>query len=133
MTELATGSARPGPARILVAEDEEALAMLLEAVLVGAGYSVKMASDGAEAVNQYRAPGAFDLVILDLQMPNLDGRQALARIRELDAAVRAVVLSGEPLDSLEDKPAWAEGFDAYLSKPFDNDELVRLVKGLLGR
>ena len=116
----------------MVADDEPALALLLEAVLSGAGFEVVAAADGPAAVSQYREKGPFGCVILDHQMPGMSGREAFAEIRKLDGAARAIVLSGEPLSDPDKPPIWAQGFDGYLSKPFDNDELVRAVKDLLG-
>ena len=119
--------------RILVAEDDEALSLLLQTVLTEAGFRVEQASDGQEAVKKYGQQGPFDLVILDAYMPKLDGQAALARIRKLNPSACALALSGQPSEEDDAVPEWARGFDAHLSKPFDNGQLVRMVRQLLTR
>jgi len=123
-----------GSERILVVEDDESVRLLVRAVLTYRGYDVIEACDGEEAVSRYREEGPFDLVILDQAMPKLNGRGALEQIRAADPAVRALALSGLLLhcEPSAQAPA-ADGFDAQLSKPFDNTELAMLVRQLLDR
>jgi len=95
------------------------MAMMLRAL----GYEVVTAVDGAEAVARFVADrGAFDLVVMDIQMPNMRGDEALARMAELDPEVRALVVSGHRLD--------ADGLvaaRAFLHKPFDLAAFSRKV------
>lgn len=133
MANLSSSKDMARSERILVAEDDEALGLLLQAILTGAGFYVEQVSDGHEAVKKYRQQGPFDLVILDAYMPKLDGQAALARIRELNPTACALALSGQPSEEDEAVPAWAQGFDGHLSKPFDNGQLVKLVHQLLER
>ncbi len=80
----------------------------------------------------FREKGPFDLVILDQAMPKLGGRAALEQIRAVDARVGALGLSGLLPEYDQSAQAGAtHGFDAQLSKPFDNTELVALVRRLL--
>jgi CheY-like chemotaxis protein len=132
------GAARPasleGSERILLVEDDESVRLLVRAVLTYRGYEVTEACDGEDAVKVFRQRGPFDLVILDQAMPKLDGRAALAQMRAVDAGVRALGLSGLlPESDQSPQAATAHGFDAQLSKPFDNTELVALVRRLLDR
>ncbi len=116
--------------RILLGEDEPSISMLLEAVLGYRGYQVVAAFDGEEVVRKYKCEGPFDLVILDLNMPRLDGCGALRQIRALNPAARALLLSGSPMEDQAVAPGGAD-FDGRLGKPFDNDELVRRVRQIL--
>jgi DNA-binding response OmpR family regulator len=132
------GAAQPasleGSERILLVEDDESVRLLVRAVLTYRGYQVTEACDGEDAVRLFGQKGPFDLVILDQAMPKLDGRAALEQIRAVDPAVRALGLSGLLMESDQDpQPAATRGWDAQLSKPFDNLELVALVRRLLDR
>ncbi len=117
--------------RILVADDEELVRMAIKAILSFGGYEVAMAEDGAEAVEKFReASPRFDLVVLDMHMPRLDGREALLRIREIDPSARVVLLSGGLHDAASEGVTGLEGV-AFLHKPFENEELLGLVRQLL--
>jgi CheY-like chemotaxis protein len=122
-----------GSASILVAEDDEAVGMFIEAVLVGEGYRVVQAANGEEAVRKYREQGPFNLAILDVHMPKLDGPRALKQIRAFHPAVRGMVLSGTPVEDAKSLPEWAQGFEGFLAKPFNAMELVGVVRQLLER
>jgi CheY-like chemotaxis protein len=123
-----------GSERILLVEDDESVRMLIRAVLTYRGYEVAEAVDGEEAVNQYRKDGPFELVIMDLHMPKVSGLQALELIQEQDPEVCAVALSGMLFDGEDpDGEATPQGFEAHLKKPFDNMELLTLVRQLLDR
>jgi DNA-binding response OmpR family regulator len=118
--------------RILVVDDDADLRSALARALTQAGYQVRGAADGAEAMRLHQEIPA-DLVLTDVYMPGEDG---LAEIRELRAgwpAVRIVAMSGAAdrgdVDLLE--VAQAFGADAGLSKPFELDALLALVRRLL--
>lgn len=119
-----------GKERILVVDDEELVRMVTKAVLAYRGYQVTEAEDGEDAVQKFTAASApFNLILMDLHMPRLNGYDALMKIRQHSPSARAILLSGgvhEPdniLGSLEGV--------AFLQKPFENQELVRLVRGML--
>ncbi|HEU0009879.1 MAG TPA: response regulator [Verrucomicrobiae bacterium] len=117
--------------RILVADDEELVRMAIKAILSIGGYDLTMAEDGAEAVEKFReASPRFDLVVLDMHMPRLDGHGALLRIREIDSHARVVLLSGGLHDFASEGVTGLEGV-AFLHKPFDNEELLGLVRQIL--
>ncbi len=124
-----------GTERILLADDDPAIRMLLRAVLAFRGYKIVEASNGEEAIKLFPERGPFDLVILDLIMPKMDGQKALDGIRALQPGIRAIALSGLPSREME-KQAQQEGgrtFNAHLQKPFENDDLLRLVRQVLDR
>jgi CheY-like chemotaxis protein len=129
-------AARPpsleGSERILLVEDDESVRLLIQAVLTYRGYAVTEAADGEEAVKLFREKGPFDLVILDRAMPKLDGPAALERIRVMDPDVQSLGLSGLlPENEPALRAGAGRGFDAQLSKPFDNTEMITLVRRLL--
>lgn len=116
---------------ILIAEDDPASRELLVEVLRKAGYSVVEASDGAEAVallDQQRP----DLVLLDIQMPKLDGFQVLQHLRQHLAAPqpRVVAMTAHALVGNREH-ALELGFDEYLTKPIEIAMLRRRIEELL--
>ncbi len=118
---------------ILVVEDDEFIARLLQAELAGAGYEVRIASDGVEALDAAfeRCP---DLVLADVMMPNMDGYEMTRRLREdpRTEVVSIIMLTarGVAADKLEGLTA---GADDYIVKPFDADELLARIRGVLRR
>ena len=121
----AGGHPTPRRKRILLADDEEVVRKTVRLVLGFQGYEVVEAADGEDAVEKYFAGPAFDLMLLDVDMPRADGLAALARIRERDPTVKVVVLSGTP-----QKPDVADV--AFVQKPFDYHQFLRLIREMLG-
>jgi CheY-like chemotaxis protein len=115
--------------RILVADDDEMVRMVMRAVLAYQGYQVEEAVDGAEALHKYHeASEPIDLVMMDLNMPVMNGKDALHHLLQVNPGVKAVLLTG---GLVQDGPAFAKEQVRYLQKPFLNDELVRLVGEML--
>jgi two-component system nitrogen regulation response regulator GlnG len=116
-------------ANILIADDEDSLRWVLEKGLRQAGYEVTAVKDGAAAVRAVEA-ASFDLVFLDVRMPNLDGLAALARMRELrgDACVVVMTAHGTMETAIQ---AMQRGAYDYLTKPFDLDEVLLLAERAL--
>lgn len=120
-------SATEGRERILVVDDEEMVRMVIKAVLAYRGYQVTEAQDGEEALKIYSEnPGGFDLVLLDLHMPKLNGHEALLRIRQINPNAKAIMLSG----GVQEADSALEPV-AFLQKPFENQELLKTVRQLL--
>lgn len=95
------------------------------------GYAVDCAYDGEEALELYGL-NEYDLMILDLNLPKVDGMEVLRRIREQDADFRILILSAR--NTLEDKISGLdEGSNDYLTKPFEFKELEARIRGLLRR
>ena len=117
--------------KILIVEDDRPLSDSLRALLENRGYQVETAYDG-EAGVQCAIRGECDLVILDVMLPLLDGRQAARWLREQKCAVPILMLTarGELEDRVEGLNA---GADYYLTKPFDTRELLACVGALLRR
>jgi len=115
--------------KLLVVEDEAGIAAFLQKGLAAHGYTVEWASTGADALRLGAAPGV-DLVILDLKLPDLDGLDVLAGLRERGAMMPVLILSardqvGDRVRGLDD------GADDYLAKPFAFDELLARVRARL--
>ncbi|MGE6781522.1 response regulator transcription factor [Ensifer adhaerens] len=117
--------------RILLVEDNQDLAEGLSAILRGAGYAVDVVSDGASA-HAVAATETFDLVILDLNLPEMDGLDVLRamRARQNRAAVLILTARGAPEERIKGLDL---GADDYMIKPFDVGELEARVRVLLRR
>ena len=117
-------------AKILVVDDEQVLVKGIKFNLEHEGYQVEVGYDGEQAVELARE-GSFDLVILDLMMPKIDGLQACMRIREF-SNVPVIMLTARSEDT--DKIIGFEcGADDYITKPFNILELKARVRALLRR
>ncbi len=118
-------------ARILIAEDAAAIRHGLEATLESEGYTVVAAANGAQAVKIFPQE-KFDLVILDVMMPQLSGYDACREIRARDAHVPVLFLTakGEEIDKVV---GFKLGADDYVTKPFGVHELLARVEALLRR
>ena len=116
--------------KILVVDDERVLVKGIKFNLENEGYQVETGSDGAEAVELARS-GRFDLIILDLMMPKIDGLQACMKIREF-SNVPIIMLTARSEDA--DKIIGFEcGADDYITKPFNILELKARIRALLRR
>ena len=117
--------------RVLLVDDETAITANLTPFLERAGFKVSVATDGEEALNQ-ESDLAPDLIILDVMMPKLDGREVLRRLRRADNWTPVILLT-QVGDSSERAMALQEGADDYLNKPFDPHELVARMRAVLRR
>lgn len=124
---------KPKPAareRILLVDDEDLVRMMIKSVLGFSGYQVVEAEDGLDAVEKFRAASPkIDLVLMDYHLPRLNGQEALLRLREIEPGLPAILLSGGLHDGME-RMAGLEDV-TFLHKPFENDELLRAMRGLL--
>ncbi len=117
--------------RVLVAEDDTTSRRILEALLQRWGYAFELVADGDGAWQRLQRDDAPRLVVLDWQMPGLDGLEVLHRLRRRDAERRCYVLFVTTRDQKQDLvAALGAGADDYVTKPFDPDELrARLEVG----
>ena len=117
--------------RILLVEDEKTLSDMIAKGLRNTGYAVDTVYDGEDALFQYEV-NEYDLIILDLNLPKVDGLDVLRKIREMDSEIKILILSartkiGDRILGLD------EGANDYLIKPFDFGELAARIRGLLRR
>lgn len=116
--------------RLLVIEDDPALQRTLAAALREEGYAVDVASDGADGLFKAQQ-NAYDAILLDVMLPNLDGWGVLAALRP---ACRTPVLMLTARDAVPDRiKGLNAGADDYLTKPFDIDELLARLRALIRR
>ena len=120
-------------ARILVADDDPAILQVLDTVLSGDGYQVITAEDGNAAVELARHDG-FDLILLDVQMPKLDGLAAARLLRQEPrlADIPIVMLTARTADK-DIEAAFAEGVTDYITKPFAVSQMRARVRSWLSR
>ncbi|MEO5906991.1 MAG: response regulator transcription factor [Saprospiraceae bacterium] len=117
--------------RILLVEDDTSMGYLLTTLLEEEGYSVKHCTDGETGLNTYK-PDSFDLCILDVMMPRMDGFALARRLRDIDPQVRFLFLTARSLkeDMLH---GFALGAEDYIRKPFDKDELLCRIQVMMRR
>lgn len=126
---MTDGDERP---RVLLADDDEAITTQLAPLLERSGFTVEVVHDGGAALRSATAVPGPDLAVLDVQMPMLDGREVLRRIRRSGTWLPVILLTqfGE---STERAMALEEGADDYLNKPFDPYELTARLRAVLRR
>ena len=117
--------------KILLVDDESAITDNLAPFLERSGFSIQVAANGEEALQQIASLGP-DLIVLDVLMPKLDGREVLRRLRRSDNWTPVILLT-QVGESTERAMALEEGADDYLNKPFDPHELVARVHSVLRR
>ena len=115
--------------KILVVDDEDALRTVLSGELVSEGYEVRTASDGDEAMSGLQKE-AFDLVLLDIKMPRVNGFEVLKFIKEKHPKTKVVMLTGfaDLKNAIESKKLGAEDF---VSKPYDLVDLLTTIERVL--
>ncbi|KUK82121.1 histidine kinase [Mesotoga sp. Brook.08.YT.4.2.5.1] len=117
--------------KVLIVEDERDLGRLLKEFLEREGFVVETAADGEEGLYMATS-GPFDVIVLDILLPKLNGWQVLEGIRSSGSKIPVLMLTA--LDGIEDKvKGFYLGADDYLSKPFDIRELVVRIQSLLRR
>lgn len=117
--------------KILIVEDERLLADSLKALLEKRGFQVEAVYDG-ESGEEYAQLGVYDLLILDVMMPKLDGYELARRVRASRCGVPILMLTAR--SALEDRiQGLNAGADYYLTKPFDSRELLACINALLRR
>ena len=120
-------------ARILIIEDNEANLELMSYLLRAFGHSVVAARDGVRGLEMARS-GEADLVLCDIQLPGIGGREIASRLRADAAFDRLPLIAVTALAMVGDRETMlAAGFDGYIAKPITPDALVEAVLRVLGR
>jgi DNA-binding NtrC family response regulator len=114
---------------ILVVDDEDALRTVLSNELANEGYQVQNASDGDEAVNEL-TKSAYDLILLDIKMPRMNGFEVLKYVKEHHPKSKVVMLTGfaDLKNAIESKKL---GADDFVSKPYDLVDLLTTIERVL--
>ncbi len=115
--------------RILVVDDEDALRTVLSSELVSEGYEVGTASDGDAAINELQK-ATYNLVLLDIKMPRMNGFDVLKYIKEKHGKTKVIMLTGfaDLKNAIESKKLGAEDF---VSKPYDLVDLLTTIERVL--
>jgi len=117
--------------RILVVEDDPSIRMGLEDTLTAKGYEVEVVGKGADGADKALG-GRFDLVVLDVMLPDLDGFEVARRLRAAGRGVPVLFLTAR--DAVEDRiSGLTVGGDDYVTKPFSLEEVVLRIKAILRR
>jgi CheY-like chemotaxis protein len=124
------GQTKPAPDtknHILLVDDEELVRKVCDQMLSHLGYKVTTARNGTEAIEYYRkAWDRIDLVIMDMVMPDLSGRDTYLAMREINPKIRSILSSGYSIDHPEQETL-NEGVVSFIQKPFNMDELSEKV------
>jgi len=120
--------------RALVVEDHPVNQELLRIILESAGVQVQVVNDGAEAVDAYKS-GAFDVILMDVQMPVMDGPEATRRIRALEISGERIPIIAMTANVMFDQvnAYFAAGMDAHVGKPIESSALIETVLGWVAR
>jgi PAS domain S-box-containing protein len=120
-----------GNETILVVEDEESVRRLLTELLTSHGYAVRTASNGDEALDCCHDPqqGQIDILLTDVVMPGMSGRQLAAKLRAQHAGLKVLYMSGYAKDAMS--LDGVEGAEAFIAKPYELDTLLRTIREVL--
>jgi DNA-binding response OmpR family regulator len=117
--------------KILLVEDDSSMGYLLTTILEGEGYKVRLCPDGELGLSEYK-PDYYDLCILDVMLPKMDGFALARRLREIDPQVKFLFLTARSLKE-EMLHGFALGAEDYVRKPFDKDELLCRIQVMMRR
>jgi len=115
--------------RILLAEDFKVNREIVQAMLEHTGVSFEMAENGREALRKFEEnPDRYDLIFMDIHMPEMDGYTATRKIRELDMEIPIIAMTANVFKEDIEK-CLAAGMDGHIGKPLDFDEVIKLLRG----
>ncbi|MHB2017349.1 MAG: PAS domain S-box protein [Candidatus Xenobia bacterium] len=133
-----TSSSSPGaatktatPLRILLVEDNPVNQMVASTILQGRGHTLTIAGNGREAIERFK-PGEFDIVLMDIQMPEMDGFATLAELQKVGLDVPAIAMTAHAMRGYRER-VLSHGFAGYIPKPFKKQELFDMVESMAKR
>ena len=115
--------------RVLVADDDPAICMLIETVLRRGPYEIKCCSDGESAILALRREGPFDMMICDFMLPGISGLDLIERVRASECGAVPILMISGHASQVTDR-ARAAGADIFLNKPFTLSQLRNAVASL---
>jgi two-component system, OmpR family, response regulator ChvI len=114
--------------RILIVDDDPDITLALKTVLEDNGYEVNSFNDPTDAVSNFKQPGMYDLLIIDLVMPNMDGFEFYEKIREIDNRVKACFITAYNVYYQSLREIYPDfEVDCFMKKPIENEDLLRKV------
>ena len=120
-----------GKGNILIVDDEDVIRTVLSRMLIRMGFSVSVAGNGIEAVRIFQeSPEIFDIIIIDMIMPIMDGKETFHLLKSIDPNVRILLSTGNTLDESA-QALIAQGALGYLHKPFNIRELSEKIQSIL--
>jgi CheY-like chemotaxis protein len=119
-----------GNESVLLVDDEEFVRLTLSAMLSDLGYSVTIAAGGKEAITILSHKKKFDLVLLDMNMPQVGGKKVFQKIKSLKLHCKVIISSGYS-DAILVEKKFAMDIDGFLQKPYKIEELARKVREVL--
>ncbi len=118
--------------KVLVVDDEPDLVFLCKMVLEDEGFTVDAYTDSLSAFSDYK-PNNYDLLILDIKMPNMDGFELHRKVKELDSAVKVCFMTASEMyyETFREKELSSLSKDLFIHKPIENEELVKKINKIL--
>ena len=118
--------------RICFVDDEPDIILLCKIVLEGGGFEVHTFTDSLSALSNFK-PDFYDLVVLDIKMPNMDGFELCRKIKEIDAKTKVCFLTASEMyyETFRKKEYGSVDKDLFLRKPIENDELIKRVNEII--
>ncbi len=119
--------------KILIVDDSPSMRRLLGAFLEESGYGVSTAEDGVDALGVVDANDDFNLIITDINMPNMDGLTLVGKLRENGKTrLTPILVLTTEMDTAKKQLAKASGATGWLNKPFDEDQMLATIQKILG-
>jgi signal transduction histidine kinase len=118
--------------KILVAEDEPLNYMLIEEILSDTNVSLTWADDGQKAYNEFLQNSDYDLILMDIKMPNMNGHEACTEIRKINTQIPIIAQTAYAMAG-DRELCLQKGFNAYLTKPFNKSELCKVINSFFDK
>ncbi|HYY50662.1 MAG TPA: response regulator, partial [Nitrososphaeraceae archaeon] len=116
------------PKRILIVDDDPDITLALSTVLEDNGYTVCAFNDPADALSKFTRSGAYDLLIIDIVMPNMDGFEFYEKVKKIDNRVKACFITAYDVHSEALREIYPDfEIDCFMKKPIENEDLLRKV------
>jgi CheY-like chemotaxis protein len=129
-TTAETVAKEPSPLlkRILIVDDDPDITLALKTILEDNGYAVHAFNDPANVVSNFKQPGMYDLLIIDIVMPNMDGFELYEKVKKIDNKVKACFITAYDVYSEALRDIYPDfEVDCFMKKPIQNEDLLRKV------